>query len=368
MNPVRLRGVNLGGWLVLEKWMTPSLFRGMDATDETSWCVESGSDAAVRLNAHWDSFITKDDFKWIKERGLNAVRIPVGHWLLGQDYPYHSAYGTSRTPFVTGGAEYLDRAMKWAEEYGLKVVIDLHAAPGCQNGFDNGGIKDFCDWHKKDVYRSFSLDFLELLASRYSVYPALAGIEVLNEPRWTIPTGYLKEYTQDAYWRIRKYCSKNYVSVIFHDGFRPAAKYRKFMREPEYSNVMLDIHRYQCFNQGDLAMSIYDHLNKVAVGWANEAERMWTNPGLWSMVGEWSLGLNLKEVSLWAPGPYDCCVDGMDKLQRDAAYRAYGSAQLITFERHNGGWFFWSYKTETTPAWSFRDCVSNGWLPNNFDS
>lgn len=29
----KLRGVNLGGWLLLEKWITPSLFDGLDATD-----------------------------------------------------------------------------------------------------------------------------------------------------------------------------------------------------------------------------------------------------------------------------------------------------------------------------------------------
>ena len=33
-----LRGVNLGGWLVLEKWMTPSLFDGTAAADETYFC------------------------------------------------------------------------------------------------------------------------------------------------------------------------------------------------------------------------------------------------------------------------------------------------------------------------------------------
>ena len=32
----KLRGVNLGSWLVLEKWMVPSLFEGLAATDETT--------------------------------------------------------------------------------------------------------------------------------------------------------------------------------------------------------------------------------------------------------------------------------------------------------------------------------------------
>jgi glucan 1,3-beta-glucosidase len=39
----------------------------------------------------------------------------------------------------------------------------------------------------------------------------------------------------------------------------------------------------------------------------------------------------------------------------------------MTFEKYLG-WFFWSYKTETTPAWCFRECVNRGWLPDRFDT
>ena len=102
---MKLRGVNLGSWLVLEKWMVPSLFEGLQATDETTWCAEMGPLAAERLRAHWDSFITREDFRWIAGHGLNAVRIPVGHWIFGPDYPYHPKYGDNRHPFVTGGIE-----------------------------------------------------------------------------------------------------------------------------------------------------------------------------------------------------------------------------------------------------------------------
>jgi glucan 1,3-beta-glucosidase len=55
----------------------------------------------------------------------------------------------------------------------------------------------------------------------------------------------------------------------------------------------------------------------------------------------------------------------MDDFQMDVAYRGYAAAQLITFEKYLG-WFFWSYKTETAAAWSFRDCVERGWLPDMF--
>ena len=51
---VKIRGVNLGGWLVLEKWMTPSLFEGLNATDETSFRVEPGKKAQGILHRHWN--------------------------------------------------------------------------------------------------------------------------------------------------------------------------------------------------------------------------------------------------------------------------------------------------------------------------
>ena len=34
---------------------------------------------------------------------------------------------------------FLKRLVRWAEELELKVILDLHGAPGSQNGFDNSG-------------------------------------------------------------------------------------------------------------------------------------------------------------------------------------------------------------------------------------
>jgi glucan 1,3-beta-glucosidase len=189
----RLRGVNLGGWLVLEKWMTPSLFEGLSATDETSWCVELGRAAPARLRSHWESFITREDFAWLAGVGINAVRIPLGHWIFGPPYPRHPAYGESPHPY-----EMAHRGVGsagWAGEFGLRVVLDLHAAPGCQNGFDNGGIKDVCEWHTREEYQTHSIDVLARLASRYRACSSLHAIELLNEPRWDVPTDLLKATT-----------------------------------------------------------------------------------------------------------------------------------------------------------------------------
>lgn len=360
----KIRGVNLGGWLVLEKWMTPSLFEGMAARDETAWCVELGEQAAAKLKQHWRNFISRDDFAWLASIGINAVRIPVGHWLFAEDYPYHPSYGKCRYPFVQGGVDILDQAFEWAAEFGLMVVVDLHAAPGCQNGFDNGGIQDVCEWHTQQEYIDYALTTLQRLAQRYGQHPALHGIEALNEPRWDVETGLLKRYTLAAYRIIRQHCGEQ-VAFIFHDGFRSFREYQGFMSGPEYRNVIFDIHRYQCFVPEDKQLDIFGHLQKTAQDWKDEAEDIIRHAGIPTYVGEWSLGLDLQMIEVWSQGAFDCPQHGMDDFQLDLTYRAYAAAQLACFEKYLG-WFFWSYKTEDMLHWSFRHCVERGWLPARF--
>jgi glucan 1,3-beta-glucosidase len=358
----KLRGVNLGGWLVLEKWITPSLFEGMKACDETSYCVELGeAEATRRLHHHWNTFITRDDFAWLKGAGINAVRLPVGHWLFGKDYPYHHKYQEVRYPYVVGGLEIADKVFAWAQEFGLAVVLDLHAAPGCQNGFDNGGILGVCEWHTSEEYIEHTLDVLERLAERYADHPALHGIEALNEPRWDIPTDILKRFTSDAYQRIRRHCPPERVTVVFHDGFRSFREYEGFLQEPEFRNVAIDIHRYQCFVQSDIDLDIFGHIKKSAVEWCNEADTIIRESGYQVYCGEWSLGLDLKVVSLWSEGPFNHALEKMDEFQMATAYRGYAAAQLLTFEKY-AGWFFWTYRTETTPEWCYRNCVDQGFF------
>lgn len=128
-----LQGVNLGGWLVLEKWMTPSLFDGTTAADETYFCHDLGEDRArERLKTFRDTFIQRRDFAEIADHGFNAVRIPVPFFIFEDIGPYIHCY------------EYLDRAFEWAEEFQLKILIDLHTVPGGHNGTDNSGISGIC--------------------------------------------------------------------------------------------------------------------------------------------------------------------------------------------------------------------------------
>lgn len=47
-----------------------------------------------------------------------------------------------------GARFYLKRMLKWAEDSGIKVLLDLHGGPGGQNGFDNSGRRGYIHWHE----------------------------------------------------------------------------------------------------------------------------------------------------------------------------------------------------------------------------
>ena len=75
-----LPGLNLGGWLVLEKWMTPSVFAGTEATNEYElWQTAAGPG---HITHHRDAFITEADIRWIAATGIRLLRVPIGYWAL----------------------------------------------------------------------------------------------------------------------------------------------------------------------------------------------------------------------------------------------------------------------------------------------
>lgn len=257
----KIKGVNLGGWLVLEKWMDERPFKNTYAEDETWLARElSHDELKARLTKHRDTFITEKDFKIISGKyGLNTVRIPVPYFIFGD-----------REPFI-GCIEYLDKAFDWADKYGLKIIIDLHTAPLGQNGYDNGGILGVCKFHTNPEEVAFVISVLKRLAKRYGRRKALFGIEVLNEPIGKlafatsptkgsakdkkeahgsegIPVSFLKQFYIDGYKAIREYLPLS-KAVIFHDSFRLDV-WRDFFVRNNMKNVYLDAHFYLSAMEG----------------------------------------------------------------------------------------------------------------------
>lgn len=332
----KLRGVNLGGWLLLEKWMTPSVFKDTTAPDEYELSRALGDKAAAHMNRHRETFITAADFAWIKARGLNAIRLPIGYWAIDAPAPFVSC------------ARFVDFAFEQAKLHGLQVLLDLHGAPGSQNAWDHSGQAGKLGWHTDAANIQSTLRAMEGLAERYGRHPNLYGIELLNEPRWDVPIEILKTYYRDAYKRVRFHTGKR-VAVVIHDGFRPS-EWKNFLTEPEASHVVLDTHLYQAYTDEDRKRSPIEHV-AFALDRKKHLDAM--SGQLWTMVGEWSIAL---PSEIWKD---------RKSFEIENAKRAYGAAQLLSYDTTQG-WFYWNYKLEYASDWNFRHCVETGLMPNNY--
>merc|ERR1711973_351805 len=70
-----IRGVNLGGWLLLEPWITPVFFEAVNVGELQDKVVDEWTYAELL-----DPFVTKSHFEELVQAGISHVRIPVGYW------------------------------------------------------------------------------------------------------------------------------------------------------------------------------------------------------------------------------------------------------------------------------------------------
>lgn len=330
-----IKGVNLGGWLVLEKWITPSLFKCTGALDEYTFCKKAGVAERRRLKQFRDSFITKTDFEWLAGQGITAVRLPIGYWAFGNSDPY--------LPTV----KYVDKAFAWAKQTGIKVLIDLHGAPGSQNGNDHSGRKGNVGWASDSKNIAVTLKIIQKIAERYGKHPALLGISLLNEPKSHISKAILLDYYEKAFHIVRRNCG-NDVWVVYSDSFVPT-KWRKALPRKNFGGVYVDTHHYQVFSKQDRMLSV--RVNLLRTRWLLPIKLARLGRYHPVVVGEWSLSLGSNDL-------HDRSADN----QREIA-RRYGRLQLQAY-RSTAAWFFWTYKTEGQGAWNFRAGLEKSLLPS----
>lgn len=76
-DPNFLRGVNVGGWLILEKWMNSEVFTGSAAAAVDQWTFDSTYGASDALQQHWSTYFTEADVYTLKSYGFNAFVQPL---------------------------------------------------------------------------------------------------------------------------------------------------------------------------------------------------------------------------------------------------------------------------------------------------
>ncbi|KAF7961161.1 hypothetical protein EAE96_000828 [Botrytis aclada] len=370
-----VRGVNIGGWLVLEPWITPSIFQAVDQSlgivDEYTLTQQLGTDAALSiLKPHWDSWCTADDFQKIANAGFNTVRIPIGYW----------AYELSdNEPYTQGAAPYMDAAIDWARGAGLKVWIDLHGAPLSQNGFDNSGHKTSSPAFGQGDSVAKTLSVLNTITEKYAqkeYQDVVVGIELLNEPaNWKVNFDVLEQFYRDGYGQVRAVSDS---VVVIHDAFLAPSNWNNILSSNDNSayGVVVDHHEYQVFSDALVAMSASEHIDYVC---SNAGT--YTGSDKWVVVGEFTAAMTDCAYALNGYGVgsrYDGTYPGSSHVGScegksdittwsddfKADMKNYLSAQLASYETKANGWIFWNFKTEGAHEWDAAKLVEFGIFPD----
>ena len=152
-------------------------------------------------------------------------------------------------------------------------MIDLHGAPGSQNGYDNSGHRGSANWADdyNNVLRTKAV--VQTLALKYSdpsYWQVVTALGLLNEPATYLNDNLkstTRQYWYDAYgaarypWAPQGSASKSGLLLVIHDGFQPISDFDNFMSEPNWEDVALDHHNYQVFDQASNEWDWPTHLN-----------------------------------------------------------------------------------------------------------
>ncbi|KAL9072780.1 MAG: hypothetical protein Q9161_003321 [Pseudevernia consocians] len=308
-----MRGVNIGGWLLAEKFMnSDDLFtgNGEDAVDQ--WTLDQTSGAATALQKHWDTYFTEADVQILKTYGINALRIPIGF---------------------------------------------------C---YDNSGHKGDVEWQQGDNLAK-SIAILTTIAQKYGskdYSDTVMGIELVNEPiSWgnnTLST--TQTWAQEAYHAVKGNSTNENLMVVMHDAFAPngPSDWTGIAKSLGPRGVFgIDTHMYQTLVPADIALTQAEHITTacqrgMALSSANELAPVY--------VGEWSSTTNAcinpdgtSTAGTCSAEGCVCVTDPMDTWTDTVVeeVRKFVEAQLESFEAN-----------DDMGTWSIKDGINKGIIPN----
>ena len=341
-----LKGVNLGGWLMMEGYIMHAPNRA-EQLFKKEFQKHLGATALLEFeHAFRENFIQEKDIAFVANYGFNCIRVPFNYRLI-EKRPFK---------FDTQGVLYLDRLVSWAQKYKVWIILDLHAAPGAQN----------YDWHsdslgKAELWtnqtnqkRTYAV--WEFLADRYKENRWIAGYNVLNESV-TEDTRMLNKFYKELIKKIRA-IDKNHILFIEGNNWSTDLNCLDVFED---DNTALSIHVYR---PSDFTFNFVPHLSYPLFyqneNWNKDSQKKFLEQyaqiaqkrGCHIFVGEF--GVNYRE------GFY-----GEDKWVDDMAG---------CFEELGFSWAYWTYKavkngifpdgifsSSDNPPWVNRQGPKTGW-------
>lgn len=187
-------------------------------------------------------------YKELAGMGFNCVRFYLNYGIFESDKnPYH---------YKKTGFDWIDKNIKWAKKYGIKLILNMHVPQGGYQS--NGGGTEL--WSNKSNGDRLT-ELWKAIAKRYADEPAVIGYGLVNEPVVTMLE--TPEKTFEQYNSLMKRIAKNIRTVapyqmMFIEGIGAAVKedgervYDLFSLENCFArindkNIVYEVHDYDPF-------------------------------------------------------------------------------------------------------------------------
>jgi glucan 1,3-beta-glucosidase len=343
------------------------------------------------------------------------VRLPIGDWTFT---PYSAYVGC-----MDGAKEKIEWFLDLCSKYDLKVLIDIHAMKGSQNGFDNSGISHKLKWIDDNNFMHWeilaaewmgpwngkSYDFIDFqniqwavnvvddVLTRWGSHNAVYAIEPVNEPWANSNMNVLKDFYRTVRSLIKS--KAPHLVFVFHDAFQFSSNvWNDLFDDDDIDNVVMDTHFYTAWWGSNKDIGAYcDGYGQGLSEAKNIKYDVW--------VGEWSLATDVCAMWLggfndnnspyvfecnWISCPYSYLKENAVDFDRtaptlgpngtnpqtvqygncssDSLYfndddiRTLGQCAIYVFNDLVEGHFLWTFKNELEPRWSYTESFERGWI------
>ncbi len=283
---VHLQGVNLGGWLVMEPWMTPADSGGLPDTYSIIQQLDNRFGVAEEqslIRTYQQSWITAADLQIIKNAGFNAVRVPV--WW-GNFYPINNV---SNSSWRSDAFTELDWLVNQCSSLGIYVIIDMHGLVGSQSNSDDTGQQNLNQYWSNGNDQGNSAYMWWQIANHYKGNGTVAGYDLINEPIGAPSNSAVISAFSSLYNSVRS-ADPNHIVIM--EGTWGSWNWSMLPNPSSqgWTNVIYEMHEYQYnasqqqVEQGSTNQvnDFYNHASYNVPGYIGEFNDMYNSSSVWN--------------------------------------------------------------------------------------
>jgi len=244
---VILRGMGLGGWMLMEGYMMQSSDVADTQHEFRNKLIDlMGEEKTDEFFDAWlANHVTKADIDSLANWGFNSVRVPLHYNLF--TLPIEDEPVPGENTWLDKGFIMTDSLLDWCESNSIYLILDLHAAPGGQG--ENAAISDY-DPSKPSLWeseenRDKTVALWAKLADRYKDEPWIGGYDLLNEVNWNLPGNVMLRNLYEEITEAIRAVDANHIIYIEGNWF---ANDFSGLTPPWDNNMVYSFHKYWNYN------------------------------------------------------------------------------------------------------------------------